>query len=186
MDEKTKPIWAIAKIFLFIIFWPITLTWYVWDKTDWQKQNKWIATATIAVVFISAVSSNGNNAAKNETDFSTAKIIELQKQLEVEKQKNATANNAQKTETDLAQTPSPIPDSAPVKAIISTPIPASPPVVTKSIPVPISSGGSFTCNCSKTCQQMSSCAEAQYQLNTCGCTRRDADHDGVACDADCQ
>ena len=46
--------------------------------------------------------------------------------------------------------------------------------------------GSWTCDCSKTCSEMSSCAEAQYQLNVCGCTRRDADHDGIACDADCQ
>ena len=47
-------------------------------------------------------------------------------------------------------------------------------------------GGTYTCNCSKTCPQMSSCAEAQYQLNTCGCTARDADHDGIACDSQCQ
>ena len=53
-------------------------------------------------------------------------------------------------------------------------------------PTPAPVGGSYVCNCSKTCDQMSSCAEAQYQLNTCGCTRRDADHDGVACDAECQ
>ena len=46
--------------------------------------------------------------------------------------------------------------------------------------------GVYTCNCSKTCPNMSSCAEAQYQLNTCGCTARDADHDGIACDSDCQ
>ncbi len=46
--------------------------------------------------------------------------------------------------------------------------------------------GAYTCNCSKTCPNMSSCAEAQYQLNTCGCTARDADHDGIACDSDCQ
>ncbi|HUS59825.1 MAG TPA: thermonuclease family protein [Nevskiaceae bacterium] len=45
---------------------------------------------------------------------------------------------------------------------------------------------SYTCDCSKTCPQMSSCAEAQYQLNVCGCTRRDGDEDGIACDADCQ
>lgn len=50
-----------------------------------------------------------------------------------------------------------------------------------SIPAP-----KYVCNCSKTCAQMSSCDEAQYQLNVCGCSRRDADHDGVACDADCQ
>lgn len=48
------------------------------------------------------------------------------------------------------------------------------------------SGGSYACNCSKTCAQMSSCAEAQYQLNTCGCSARDNDGDGIACDSDCQ
>jgi len=47
-------------------------------------------------------------------------------------------------------------------------------------------GGSYSCNCSKTCPQMSSCAEAQYQLNVCGCSKRDADKDGIACDSDCQ
>jgi len=46
--------------------------------------------------------------------------------------------------------------------------------------------GSYACNCSKTCSQMSSCAEAQYQLNVCGCSARDADGDGIACDSDCQ
>lgn len=43
----------------------------------------------------------------------------------------------------------------------------------------------YACNCSKTCPNLS-CSEAQYQLNTCGCSARDADHDGVACDAQCQ
>lgn len=46
--------------------------------------------------------------------------------------------------------------------------------------------GSYSCNCSKTCAQMSSCSEAQYQLNVCGCSARDADGDGIACDSDCQ
>ncbi len=46
--------------------------------------------------------------------------------------------------------------------------------------------GSYTCDCSKTCSQMSSCDEAQYQLNVCGCKARDADGDGIACDSDCQ
>lgn len=44
---------------------------------------------------------------------------------------------------------------------------------------------SYSCNCSKTCPNLS-CAEAQYQLNECGCRQRDADHDGIACDAQCQ
>ncbi len=49
-----------------------------------------------------------------------------------------------------------------------------------------SENGNYTCNCSKTCMQMSSCNEAQYQLNVCGCKARDADSDGIACDSDCQ
>lgn len=53
-------------------------------------------------------------------------------------------------------------------------------------PTQTQTGGSYTCDCSKTCPQMSSCAEAQYQLNACGCKARDADKDGIACDSDCQ
>ncbi len=67
------------------------------------------------------------------------------------------------------------------------------PTTTKTTPSPPTqtqpsnqTSGSYTCDCSKTCPQMSSCEEAQYQLNVCGCTRRDADKDGIACDADCQ
>lgn len=45
---------------------------------------------------------------------------------------------------------------------------------------------SYTCDCSKTCSQITTCAEAQYLLDVCGCTRRDGDHDGIACDTMCQ
>lgn len=68
----------------------------------------------------------------------------------------------------------------------SIPVISPKPVIATPAPKPVSTGSSYACNCSKTCPQMSSCAEAQYQLNTCGCSARDADHDGVACDADCQ
>ena len=45
-----------------------------------------------------------------------------------------------------------------------------------------SSGGNFSCDCSRSCVQISSCAEALYQLKTCGCSKRDGDGDGIACD----
>ena len=48
------------------------------------------------------------------------------------------------------------------------------------------SEGTYTCNCSKTCSQMSSCDEAYYQLNVCGCSKRDGDKDGVPCESICQ
>jgi deoxyribonuclease-1 len=43
----------------------------------------------------------------------------------------------------------------------------------------------FSCNCAKTCPNMS-CAEAYFQLNTCGCSQRDGDGDGVPCEAQCR
>lgn len=49
-------------------------------------------------------------------------------------------------------------------------------------PTKFSEPGNYVCDCSKTCSEISSCAEAQYQLNTCGCSVRDGDKDGIACD----
>jgi micrococcal nuclease len=75
-------------------------------------------------------------------------------------------------------------------SISSTPKPTTKPAQSNTnsnagVTQPVT-GGSYTCSCSKTCAQMSSCAEAQYQLNACGCSARDNDGDGIACDADCQ
>lgn len=55
-------------------------------------------------------------------------------------------------------------------------------VTVNSNPSPTSS---YTCSCSKTCGQMLSCDEAYYQLNTCGCSQRDGDGDGVPCEDIC-
>ena len=44
----------------------------------------------------------------------------------------------------------------------------------------------YSCNCSKTCGAMSSCREAYFQLNNCGCRRRDGDNDGVPCESICR
>lgn len=80
-------------------------------------------------------------------------------------------------------TPSPLPQPTPTLEPLPTPtyiihvVPTSPP------PPPISS--EFSCDCSKTCKDMASCNEAYYQLNTCGCSRRDGDHDGVPCEDIC-
>ena len=45
---------------------------------------------------------------------------------------------------------------------------------------------SFVCDCSKTCDEIYTCEEAEYQLYTCGCLKRDRDGDGYACDLMCQ
>lgn len=46
-------------------------------------------------------------------------------------------------------------------------------------------GPQFSCNCSKSCSAMASCEEAYFQLNTCDCSRRDSDRDGVPCESIC-
>jgi len=63
-----------------------------------------------------------------------------------------------------------------------------PSTVYKALPTPTTEPivkSPYTCNCSKTCPNMS-CAEAYYQLNQCGCSARDGDHDGVPCEAQCR
>lgn len=52
--------------------------------------------------------------------------------------------------------------------------------------VPAPPVSNFSCDCSKSCSTISSCQEAYYQLNTCGCSRRDDDNDGVPCENICR
>jgi uncharacterized protein YgiM (DUF1202 family) len=59
-----------------------------------------------------------------------------------------------------------------------------PPALPTSAPPPQQPAG-FTCDCSKTCPAMASCQEAYFQLNQCGCSRRDGDGDGVPCEDIC-
>lgn len=86
---------------------------------------------------------------------------------------------------------SPTPTATPVPTPVVTPRPT--PVPTRAptpVPQPVTPqtqtapASGWSCNCQKTCPNLS-CAEAQFQLNSCGCSQRDADKDGLACDAQC-
>ncbi|MDH1587993.1 MULTISPECIES: thermonuclease family protein [Stutzerimonas] len=46
--------------------------------------------------------------------------------------------------------------------------------------------GQYSCSPRKTCGQMSSCAEARFQLEQCGNSRLDRDKDGIPCESLCQ
>jgi len=77
---------------------------------------------------------------------------------------------------DKTTTPTPESQSQPVsKPVVN---PTQPPTSQ-----PQTSG--FTCDCNKLCGQMSSCNEAYFQLNQCGCSKRDGDSDGVPCESIC-
>lgn len=78
---------------------------------------------------------------------------------------------------------SPTPTTTPLPTPTPTPRALVMPVAPSTQAKPSSA---YTCNCKKTCAQMSSCEEAQYQLKVCGCGARDNDKDGIACDSDCQ
>ena len=43
----------------------------------------------------------------------------------------------------------------------------------------------FICDCNKVCNKISSCEEAYFQLNECGCTIIDNDGDGAPCESFC-
>ena len=307
--KKGSAILSILKAILILVILPFFLIWFVWNKTSWKKQNKWIATAAIAVVFL-IILFGGAGAEKAEKEKATQAEIENLKaqveKLEAGNQKEeelkapeqkvkeklfvenvidgdtvklsdgqvvryigldapetkecfaaeATKENEElvlgkeiKLEKDVSETDKynrPLryiyaddifvndylvrnglakaanfpPDEKYKKQFkeaeeeakknkrglwadgvcstekedvstnvsTSVPTPASLPArqVPSSTSVPAQTTPKYTCNCKKTCPNMSSCAEAQYQLNVCGCSARDADHDGTACDADCQ
>lgn len=44
----------------------------------------------------------------------------------------------------------------------------------------------FSCDDTKYCKEMRSCAEAKYHLNECGESRLDRDGDGVPCENVCK
>lgn len=95
---------------------------------------------------------------------------------------------------EITEIPTVIPTLIPTE--IPTIIPTAIPTVIIYIPptnppqeqatVNTNTGTSFTCNCAKTCNEMINCAEAYYQLNNCGCSRRDGDHDGIPCENICR
>lgn len=93
--------------------------------------------------------------------------------------------------------PTPKPTPTPTLAPVYVPEPTIAPIQPKATIVPTiepvataaptqaPATNSYSCNCSKTCPNMSSCDEAYYQLNNCGCSVRDGDDDGVPCESIC-
>jgi cytoskeletal protein RodZ len=109
---------------------------------------------------------NSTNSEKEVMGIATAQVTESPTQSQSPTQTTTVAPSSSPTVTQSTTTPTSIATSVPTKIITAIP--------TQSI--------GFVCNCSKTCTQITTCAEAQYQLNSCGCSVRDKDKDGIACD----
>ncbi len=67
-----------------------------------------------------------------------------------------------------------------------TSTPKSSPTTTETSDEPSNDSGSFTCAGKTKCDQMTSCAEANFYLNTCEVSRLDGDKDGVPCESLCR
>ena len=91
-------------------------------------------------------------------------------------------NGEELVEPSSTITPTPITTPLPPTKPSPTRVPAVKPTNVQIAESKLESVSKFECNCSKTCPNISSCAEAQFLLNECGCNARDADDDGIACD----
>jgi endonuclease YncB( thermonuclease family) len=94
---------------------------------------------------------------------------------------------------DVTPSPKPtkVPSSTPTVQPVYSPRPTSSPGYApqptyQPTTQPVQQTGEYSCNCAKTCTNMASCEEAYYQLNTCGCSQRDGDNDGVPCESICR
>ncbi|MCX6731314.1 MAG: hypothetical protein NTZ55_05710, partial [Candidatus Roizmanbacteria bacterium] len=87
--------------------------------------------------------------------------------------------------TSIPPTSIPQPTRVPPISVPYVPIYIPPTQIPQQVAPQTNSGSGFSCNCGKVCGAMSSCEEAYYQLNTCGCSVRDGDHDGVPCETIC-
>lgn len=158
-----------------------------------SKLLKWGVGILAFFVFLVIISSgsNDNNANQPATAVTPPTVNQQQGAVKGESTNAVETVNVANTEVKeinqapintAAAQPAPAPKPEPVVQPTPTPVPEPEPEPAPT-PAPTTK---YVCDCSKTCPNMSSCAEAQYQLNECGCSRRDGDKDGIACDEDCQ
>ena len=144
---------------------------------------------TVIVLFFISITIYPKNLSSNSQNIKTNVLNNKETKVE-------SINNEAEVKTIPSATPTSLPTLTPT--LTPTLIPTTRPTATITptaqiyIPQPTSApqtqmnqSGGYSCSCSKTCTQMISCEEAYYQLNQCGCSRRDGDHDGVPCEDIC-
>lgn len=69
MDSGQKTDYSgVVKIILVIALFPFVVVWYVWTKTNWTKQNKWIVTAAVAVLSLLIINSSNGSATTRQAE----------------------------------------------------------------------------------------------------------------------
>lgn len=150
-----------------------------------MKNGKGKNIAIIILSFLLGLSVISNSTSNNLLE--EQKIVNTKPARQVNTSKVLSETDSQSVTiptATMAPTPKPIPTPKPTPrpTPIITPKPYVPPLIVNRI----TNNSSYTCDCSKTCPNMISCEEAYYQLNTCGCSARDGDNDGVPCESICK
>lgn len=137
---------------------------------DSSSTNDTSTRGSIAPAFVESIAPNPVVANKVVTT-NTSKVVTKTTAVNVNKavNKNVTVANLNKTVVAPAPQPTSEPYVQPEQS--TTPAPKT--------------ESKYLCDCSKTCPEITSCDEAYFQLNTCGCSIRDGDHDGVPCENIC-
>lgn len=193
---------TVLKWIIFIIFFPITITHFIL-KSNWSHNTK-LAAITALGVFLISSNNAGHNRPDKASQIPPAQVMGVQTAappvyitvvvtatpvITLVPTKVVTPSPTTRPSPTLRPTltAAPIPTRFPTRPPLPTIPPTQPQVQEQSNFVdtkPQSDG--FTCNCGKSCGAMASCAEAMYQLNTCGCSARDGDGDGVPCESICK
>jgi hypothetical protein len=201
MEEKPKKKWYKTKIgiFFIILFLPIAIVAFgiyllikahkfIWNQ-NWKTPYRLAAIAGLWVLLLvgSSLDDSHNAATLGASIAPTSASSEQKVTAPVQTTIVPTIKATQTPTATIAPTQVPVPTVKkviPTKVYIApTAVPATHVPVQQAPPTSSNTSGASSCNCSLTCPQMTSCSEAQYQLNTCGCSARDGDHDGIACDS---
>lgn len=183
-----KKFFTIPLVFLLgLLFLPLTIMfligWFTKSKINNSKIKLVIYSilGIVALPFVAAYAIAFTSPSKESTQPSPTTMATVQPTI------RETSTNHPSISPIPTAIASPTPAAKPT-TIPSTPKPTVKPVAT---PVPTTTAtstnpspnsGSYACDCSKACTEISTCSEAQYQLKTCGCSQRDIDGDGIACD----
>lgn len=206
--ERLKTFWGKSKwaklliIFLFLFLWPfvVGLLFYLPANKIKNPALRWVVLSPIIffTLFFGGVWTagmyesftspySGEKVLSDENEFVPSSIPIITKNEEnvfvtqtVFPTPEPTTTLTPTLEPTLTPTPTKILTSTPTPTATITPtvyiVPANPPI--------LSGDGGWVCDCSLTCaRDITSCVQAQYLLNVCGCSRRDGDGDGIACDS---
>lgn len=187
---NTAPLYSIITFVIAALFIP-PLYRYITSLLNLNISRK-VRYITIVILFLASIGvyPQANTKKINQVNESELRINTSSTDKNPSVKSSIVDERVRPTPT-ITITPTPLPTKVPTIIPRPTVIPTSVPVVPvynppPQVEEPQTNSGGYSCNCSKVCGAMASCDEAYFQLNTCGCSARDGDNDGVPCETICR